>query len=99
MYSTPHSREGDLHNNGTSHSNKDSAATKAHAVLYHLVWPDTRVGAGQVHAEAPRVGGAGVQGVAGARPARVAGAGLRVELLVAVAVLPVQTPATGEGTL
>ena len=101
MYSTPHSREGDLHNNGTSHSNKDSAATRTQiaSTLYHLVWPDARVGAGQVHAEAPRVGGAGVQGVAGARPARVARPGLRVELLVAVAVLPVQTPATRQTSL
>ena len=68
-------------------------------VLYHLVWPDARVWAGQVHAEAPRVGGAGVEGVAGARPPRVARPGLRVQLLVAVTVLPVQPPAAGRCTL
>ena len=102
-----------LHNNGTSHSNKDSACYQntdsLHAVLYctvlyctvlyHLVWADARVRAGQVHAEAPGVGGAGVEGVPGARPPRVARPGLRVQLLVAVAVLPVQPPAAGRCTL
>ena len=68
-------------------------------VLYHLVWADARVWAGQVHAEAPGVGGAGVEGVPGARPPRVARPRLRVQLLVAVAVLPVQPPAAGRCTL
>ena len=80
------------------------ACTLYCTVLYctiscHLVWADARVWAGQVHAEAPGVGGAGVEGVAGARPPRVARPGLRVQLLVAVTVLPVQPPAAGRCTL